>query len=169
MREERCSKQPGRSWIFSVSLGEFAMASQSCCAPFECFCFLLGEIVTISAQNANCRKYKCRASLLCKLCCLRCRLTAVFDPLVIIYCVYCSEEYVQRQMPHSAFVCTLCMLASVCTDLGSSAPTVLQSQRELCAACQGCLAWSAGDQWEKGLDGLESQLSIWSSTPTGAE
>lgn len=52
VREERCSKQPGRSWIFSASLGEFAMASHSCCAPFEGFCILCEEIVTISAQNA---------------------------------------------------------------------------------------------------------------------
>ena len=49
---ERCSKQPGRFWISSVSLDEFAMASHSCCAPFECFCFLLGEKVTILVQNS---------------------------------------------------------------------------------------------------------------------
>lgn len=44
-KAERYSKQPGRSWISSVSLGEFAMASHNCCTPFECFCFLLGEKV----------------------------------------------------------------------------------------------------------------------------
>lgn len=39
-REERGWKQPSRSLIFWVSLGEFAMASRGCRAPFEGFCFL---------------------------------------------------------------------------------------------------------------------------------
>lgn len=65
-------------------------------------------------------------------------------PIVIINCVHCAEDDAQRS--RSARVSTLCVLASVCTDLGSSAPRVLRSQRELCAACRGCLAWSAGDQ-----------------------
>lgn len=70
--EGRYSKLPGRSWIFSVSLGEFAMASHSCCTPFECFCFLLGEIVTMLRMScyANPIKHKFRPGLLCKLCCL---------------------------------------------------------------------------------------------------
>lgn len=57
VREERCWKQPGRSWIFLVSLGEFAMASHSCCTPFEGFCFLFIEIVTIPAHNAMLCKF----------------------------------------------------------------------------------------------------------------
>lgn len=56
-REERYLKRPGHSWIFLVSLGGFAMASHSCCTPFECFCFLLGEISTIFAQNALLHKF----------------------------------------------------------------------------------------------------------------
>lgn len=117
VREERCWKQPGRSWIFWASLGESATASHSCCTPFGGFWTLSGKTVPL------------RTTL-------------------------CAHSNMQR---------------CVFTNPGNSVPTVPQSQRELSAACWGCLAWSAGDQWEKELDGLESQLSVWSSTPTAGE
>lgn len=55
VREERYLRQPSHSWISSVSLGEFAMASHSCYTPFECFCFLSGETVTTAQITLLCK------------------------------------------------------------------------------------------------------------------
>lgn len=146
MTEERCLKQPSHSWIFLASLGEFARASHSCCTPSGGFCFLFGKTITIFAQNV-----KKILGLFCNFFLLHVQIHA------------CLWAYIHQSALWEV------QSTDFCTNLGNFVPTTLQSQRALCAASQGYLAWSADDQWEKGLDGLESRLSVWSSTPTGTE
>lgn len=97
-------------------------------------------------RYANTRKYKCTPGLLCKLCC-RCKWIAGIDPIFIIHCVYCGEEFLQRQMPHSACMCVYIVCAWICVYRPGElcAHSAAEPERALCSlpglSCLVC-RWS---------------------------